>query len=62
MGCNCGKKKAPVVVTPEPIVIPQTPEQQHAQEMDKYAQALREETMDWFNNIDVIKTLDDEQI
>lgn len=62
MPCNCGKNKAPVVQTPEPIVIPQTPEQQHAREMDQYAQALREETIDWFNNIDTINPINDEQI
>lgn len=34
MGCNCNKKKTQP--TPQPIVIPQTPEELHAQEMNKW--------------------------
>ena len=71
MGCNCGKKKERKMYYPpteteeakiveEPINAPQTPEQYHALEMDKYAKRLTEETMDWFNNIDVIEPLGDE--
>jgi hypothetical protein len=58
MGCNC-KKKAEVP-QPIPTPVPETPEQFHAQEMDKYAKEISEETIDWFNNIDTINPLEDE--
>lgn len=35
MGCNCNKKKTQP--TPQPIVLPQTPEELHSQEMNKWA-------------------------
>ncbi len=60
MGCNCGKKKP----TPTPVStpdIPDTPEKFHAKEMDAYAKRISEETIDWFDNIDVIKPIDDDE-
>ena len=75
MGCNCGKKKKEPVVQKyyipatetepaqivESIGVPQTPEQQHTQDMDNHAKKLSEETIDWFNNIDTITPLNDGQ-
>lgn len=58
MGCGC--KKTNVVApppTPEPIKVPQTPDELHTQEMNNYANKLSEEEIDWFNNIDTIKPL-----
>jgi hypothetical protein len=46
MGCNCGKKK--VQPTPEPIPVPE-----HIKE-------LTDEEIDWFNNIDEINPLNDD--
>jgi hypothetical protein len=59
MGCNCGKKKP----TPTPVSTPEpeTIEKFHAKEMDAYAKRISEETMDWFDNIDVIKPIDDDE-
>ena len=47
MGCNCGKKNPPPIVTvgtPEPIKIPQPPVQE-----------------DWYNNIDIIEPIKKEE-
>jgi hypothetical protein len=44
MGCNCGKKK--VQPTPEPIPEP--------------IKELTQEEIDWFNNIDEINPLNDD--
>jgi hypothetical protein len=59
MGCNCGKKKP----TPTPVSTPEpeTIEKFHAKEMDAYAKRISEETMDWFDNIDTIKPIDDDE-
>jgi hypothetical protein len=59
MGCNCGKKKP----TPTPVSTPEpeTIEKFHAKEMDAYAKRISEETMDWFNNLDTIKPIDDDE-
>jgi hypothetical protein len=58
MGCNCKKKPTPTPVsTPEPETI----EKFHAKEMDAYAKRISEETMDWFDNIDTIKPIDDDE-
>jgi hypothetical protein len=59
MGCNCGKKKP----TPTPVSTPEpeTIEKFHAKEMDAYAKRISEETIDWFDNIDVIKPIDDDE-
>ena len=40
MACNCGKNK-PMVNTPQPTPVPQTPEQYHAQQLTE-----------WGNNLD----------
>jgi hypothetical protein len=70
MGCNCGKKKErkmyyPPTETEEAKVVEEpiekdTVEKFHAREMDAYAKKIAEDTVDWFDNIDVIKPLDDE--
>ena len=39
MGCNC-KKREPIVTTPVPTPIPQTPEQYHAQQLNEWANNL----------------------
>ena len=58
MGCPCKKKPIPTPVsTPEPETI----EKFHAKEMDAYAKRISEETIDWFDNIDVIKPIDDDE-
>ena len=58
MGCPCKKKPTPTPVsTPEPETI----EKFHAKEMDAYAKRISEETIDWFDNIDVIKPIDDDE-
>jgi len=38
MGCGCRKKsrQEPQVIVPTPVPTPQTPEQQHAQEMNEW--------------------------
>lgn len=40
MGCNCKKnvRQAPQVITstPEPTIVPQTPEELHTQEMNQW--------------------------
>jgi hypothetical protein len=61
MGCGC-KKREPVVITPvpTPIPTPQTPDELHRIEMNNYANKLSQEEIDWFNNIDTIKPLNDE--
>jgi hypothetical protein len=46
MGCNCGKKKVQPI--PEPIPVPE-----HIKE-------LTQEEIDWFNNIDEINPLNDD--
>jgi hypothetical protein len=46
MGCNCKKK----VTVSEPVLdeFPETVEQFHAKEMDKYAQEIAEQTIKLF--------------
>jgi hypothetical protein len=50
MGCGCKQTK---VVAPEPIPTIPTPEP---------PKGLTQEEMDWFNNIDVIKPIQDGRI
>jgi hypothetical protein len=45
MGCNCGKKREPVVINPQPEVL----------EIPK-VEMVKEE-IDWYNNIDVIEPI-----
>lgn len=47
MGCNCKKNK--VQPTPEPIPVP-----------EPIIKELTQEEIDWFNNIDVINPLNDD--
>ena len=47
MGCNCGKKTK-VQSTPEPIPVPEP------------IKELTQVEIDWFNNIDVINPLNDD--
>ena len=58
MPCGCRK---PVIRNPKPnevvrISFPDTPEGQHAYEMDKWGKEQGE--IDWFNNIDVITPIE----
>lgn len=54
MGCPCKKKPTP---TPEPETI----EKFHAKEMNKFAEQIQKESDDWFNNLDTIKPIDDDE-
>lgn len=55
MGCNCGKRK-PQVIEPKPVPtpVPQTPDEQHAQDMTEYVKKLGEDFDNWINNVDEI--------
>jgi hypothetical protein len=64
MPCGC---KQPVIRNPKPKEVvrssfPDTPEGQHAFEMDKWGKEQgkeKEEEIDYFNNIDVITPIQD---
>jgi len=56
MGCNCGKRK-PQVIEPQPV--PQTPDEQHTQDMTEYVKMMENNFNDWYNNIDEITPLND---
>jgi hypothetical protein len=60
MGCNCGKRK-PQVIEPQPVPtpVPQTPDEQHTQDMTEYVKTLENNFDDWYNNIDEITPLND---
>ena len=48
MGCNCKKKTQVSEPVIDELPIPQTPDEFHAQEMDKYAQEIAEQTIKLF--------------
>jgi len=75
MGCNCKKKgetvarqyyvpatdtePSKIIETNEIIPVPQTPDEQHTQDMTEYVKTLENNFDDWYNNIDEITPLND---
>jgi hypothetical protein len=52
--CNCKKKTQIVEPQPIPTPVPQTPDEQHTQDMSEYVKTLGDNFDDWYNNIDTI--------